>query len=384
MDFRKYPVLCVDDEKPNLLVLKHALSSTFEVHFANSGEEALQLLREIPFAVLLADQRMPRMTGVDLAEQVYAQFPDVERVIITAYSDLQATIDAINRGRVSQFIKKPWTAEELVAVISGRIAAYHQRILAKQFQLRMLRFDGMVSLGLAALGLAHDLRQPLNSMLPSLDAIQFAVAKIERIRPADDQVLGLASEVRKATTRIQEGIGVLRRIADTVFASVKQPAQELERFDLVEISRSALVITRTTVLKVARLRMDLSEVALPVLGSSSRMVQLLVNLLINAAQSFGSRNSLENEVLLAIQGAPGNHAQIVVEDNGSGISEKERQHVFDPLFTTKRLHGSGVGLSICRQVVEEFGGTIKLESQEGQGTRFVVDVPLWHQRVEAQ
>ena len=101
LDYRQYPVLYVDDERANLLVFRHNFSDQFTVLTADNGKEALEILRRENVAVLLTDQRMPSMTGVELAEKVQAAHPEVVRMIVTAYADVHAAIEAINRGQVS-------------------------------------------------------------------------------------------------------------------------------------------------------------------------------------------------------------------------------------------------------------------------------------------
>src|SRR5687768_11480088 len=104
INFRAFPVLYVDDERANLVALRYALGDRFTILTALSGEEGLELLRSRPdIAVLLADFKMPGMTGTELCEQAIAIRPDVIRMILTAYADLHAASEAINRGQVQKF-----------------------------------------------------------------------------------------------------------------------------------------------------------------------------------------------------------------------------------------------------------------------------------------
>ncbi len=106
-------VLYVDDEPSNLKVFQVGFQQRFEVHTARSGEEALQLLAASPgrFGVLLTDQRMPGMTGAELLERAQVAAPEVQRMIVTAYSDMDAVFDAVNRGQVHRYFVKPWNRE---------------------------------------------------------------------------------------------------------------------------------------------------------------------------------------------------------------------------------------------------------------------------------
>src|SRR5689334_24482036 len=103
VEHKLYPVLFVDDEPQNLVVFRYAMEDHFTVLTAQSGAEALQLLQRHQIAVLLADQRMPAMSGVELCARARELQPDAVRIIITAYADIHAAIDAINQGQVSRY-----------------------------------------------------------------------------------------------------------------------------------------------------------------------------------------------------------------------------------------------------------------------------------------
>src|SRR5688572_7546072 len=114
VEYKLYPILFVDDEPQNLVVFRYAMEEHFTVLTAPSGPAALQILQQQQVAVLLADQRMPEMTGVELCAAAREMQPEAVRIIITAYADIHAAIDAINKGAVSRYLVKPWRNEELM------------------------------------------------------------------------------------------------------------------------------------------------------------------------------------------------------------------------------------------------------------------------------
>ena len=115
---RAWPVLYVDDEPGNLLPFTLQFRDEFEIMTAANGHEAMEVLAAAPVAVLLTDHRMPEITGVDLCEQVRDRWPHVLRILVTAYSDQQVAIDAINRGGVLRYITKPWNVESERQILS--------------------------------------------------------------------------------------------------------------------------------------------------------------------------------------------------------------------------------------------------------------------------
>ena len=123
----RHTILYVDDEPDNLLAFKSIFRRTYQVLLAESGEEALRLLAEHPVQLLISDQRMPGMYGTELLEIARSQYPDLVRILLTGYSDLQAVIDAINKGKVYHYVTKPWRAEELDLIIRQALDVYELR-----------------------------------------------------------------------------------------------------------------------------------------------------------------------------------------------------------------------------------------------------------------
>jgi len=120
-------VLYVDDEMQNLISFRASFRKNYNIHIAQSGKEAIDILRNHHIDLILSDQRMPEMTGVELFEQILPQFPDPIRIIITGYSDIQSVINAINKGKVYYYITKPWNAEELKLIMDHALESYQLR-----------------------------------------------------------------------------------------------------------------------------------------------------------------------------------------------------------------------------------------------------------------
>ncbi len=119
-----YYILCVDDEEDNLAVFKSSFRKHYVVLSARSGEEALELLKKHHVDLIVSDQRMPNMTGVELFERIRDEYPDIIRIILTGYSDMQAVIDAINKGKVYHFATKPWDSDELKIILDHALESY--------------------------------------------------------------------------------------------------------------------------------------------------------------------------------------------------------------------------------------------------------------------
>jgi response regulator RpfG family c-di-GMP phosphodiesterase len=130
----KRAILCVDDEKNLLTSLKRLLrKEDYKVHAAESGPEGLELLMEHPVQVVLTDQRMPGMTGVEFLQKVKDMYPDTIRVVLSGYADAYMIVESINEGEVYRFLGKPWNDDELKAVI--RQCFEHYDILKQNVEL---------------------------------------------------------------------------------------------------------------------------------------------------------------------------------------------------------------------------------------------------------
>src|SRR3989442_15504180 len=114
---RKSGVLLVDDERPNLLVLRGFLESGYTVYEADSGRQALEVADKSEIDVVIADQRMPEMTGVEMLEELRSRKPDVAGIVLTGFTDPPALISAINRARVFRFLKKPWQPDDILEAV---------------------------------------------------------------------------------------------------------------------------------------------------------------------------------------------------------------------------------------------------------------------------
>jgi len=129
----KHPILIVDDEPDVLFSLKGLLRHDFELHTAESGEEALKILSEHPVHVIMTDQRMPGMTGVELMNHAKAQFPAAVRIVFTGYADIKAVVHAINSGGLYRYITKPWDPDDLIETLHLAAKRYEDEARRTRF-----------------------------------------------------------------------------------------------------------------------------------------------------------------------------------------------------------------------------------------------------------
>lgn len=134
----KHPILLVDDEPEILFSLRGLLRREFDLHTAQSGAEALEILRQHPIHLIMTDQRMPQMTGVELLRRARGEFPEAIRLVFTGYADIKAVVDAINEGQIYRYLTKPWDPDELVAVLH-QACDYYEHLVERRRLLLDLR-----------------------------------------------------------------------------------------------------------------------------------------------------------------------------------------------------------------------------------------------------
>ncbi len=369
-------ILYIDDDEANLIVLKATCAGELNVVTASSGREGLALLAEQEVAVLLVDQRMPGMTGVEVFEVAREQYPDVVRILITAFTDLTEAIAAINRGHIRRYLRKPWEPEELKAALREAVEIYQTRKKIADLETRLLETERTYALGVVAAEVAHELRNPLAAMSMNLelarirlDAMNRSLAEGGSVDPAN--LVSLTNALEK----IEGAVESSKKIADGLELSHRRRDEETTA-DLGEILELTLKFMRAALLKRARLEVETAVVPI-VQGSPRELGQVLVNLLVNAMQAMPDQPPSES--LVGVRLAPSDEmgwVQLQVYDNGEGIRENLVDRVFDPFFTTKTQGGTGLGLAISKKIVEEAGGTITATSVLGEGTTFTVRLPV--------
>jgi Nif-specific regulatory protein len=140
-----YPVLVVDDEPDNLDAIRFNFGKSFRLLLAGGGEEALALTRQHDVAVIVTDQRMPRMSGLELLKAARELRPDATGIIVTAYTDVDVLIEAINLGRIYRYVTKPWDSKELRGILTHAIERFALLRENRRLQEQLAQYVGMLS-----------------------------------------------------------------------------------------------------------------------------------------------------------------------------------------------------------------------------------------------
>jgi signal transduction histidine kinase len=356
----KRDILYVDDEMDNLIVFEATFEDNFNVVTANSGQQALETLERQSFPVVVADQRMPFMTGAELFEQMRFRYPHTKRVMLTGYADSHAMLDAINQGQVYYFIKKPWDRDLVFSILVRAIESYDLSLSNMALTDRLVANDRCATLGRSAARIAHEMGNQL-CMLPLLELIE------EKYRDHED-LIKMASIARTTHDRLLELVNEVKSFVR--FNHEDQVRQPLQLSDLVHELVEFLRFDRT-------LPMDCLSVQLvadaTVRGNKVNLQQVLVNLLKNAAHAIRDRFDGHIELIVSSKDS---HAELIVADNGHGMTAEVQQRIWETFFTTKGTEGTGLGLDIVKSIVEAHSGRITCHSAPNAGAKFTITLPL--------
>jgi PAS domain S-box-containing protein len=238
----------------------------------------------------------------------------------------------------------------------------------RELDRRLALADRMASVGTLAAGVAHEINNPLSYILSNL---RFLSGELGKLEAKDPERL---EEARKVTHEALEGAERVRRIVLDLHTFAR-PDDKQGPVDVHRVLDLAINIASNQIRVRARIVKDYGQVPL-VQGDESRLGQVAINLLVNAAQAIPEGQPDENEIRVVTRADSAGRTLIEVRDTGCGIPPEIRSHVFEPFFTTKPVGtGTGLGLSICHGIVTALGGEITLESDPGKGSVFRVALP---------
>ncbi len=380
VDYKSYPILYVDDERENLEAFEDEFGEYFTIKTAQCGPDALQIIATEPVALILVDQRMPQMTGVEVLEETSRLDPRIIRILITAYADIEAVIDAINRGNVYQYIKKPWEHEDLRMGIMRGLEHYHaererERLQAERIHnmKKMIQSNRLAAVGTMVSGLVHEIRNPMVSIQTFL---QLVPKKMD-----DKEFLSKYGAIAK------EEADRIERLLEALLSFARPARPVLRPCDLNEVTEKVKQLVEFQARKRnVHIQTVKDETMDKALADPSQIMQVMQNLAINAIQAMGqsgTSGTLHLRTFSAQREDGTDYVGVEVRDTGPGIPKDLIDKIFDPFFTTKE-DGTGLGLSVSYQIINEHNGFIEVKSEEGKGTVFHFYLPVAERRAPEQ
>ncbi|WP_017257816.1 hybrid sensor histidine kinase/response regulator [Pedobacter arcticus] len=356
----KIKILYLDDELNNLIGFKASLRLDYIIYTAQNSTEALAYLDKNPdIRVIFCDQRMPEKTGVEFFEEVRSIHPHPIRILLTAYADIESVIDAINRGNVFRYVKKPWLDTDIISAIeeSNKFYLANSMLSMKNEELR----KAYLELDKFAYSVSHDIRGPLVGISGGVD-LALQSNNIDEIK----EILLL---MEKSVTKLDTFI-----LSMHDYYSLERGELKITAIDFNEVVKETEAIFAIYA-KTAQIDFKINVRQNEPFWSDVISINLIINNLLTNAFKYQRKGADNKKVTLDIEVFRGS-VTIAVGDNGTGIEGKYIDEIFNLFFRASiQESGSGLGLFNVKSSVLKLNGTIDVNSVLDEGTTFTVVIP---------
>jgi signal transduction histidine kinase len=383
---KKHCLLVVDDEPDLVQSVKDLLRFDYKVLVATRAVEGLKIMEREKVHIVMSDQRMPEMSGVEFLKNLRDTHPETVRLLFTAYADLNAVTDAINQGNVYRYISKPWEPDELKTVLRQAVDYYDlqeerrrliQEVQDKNLQLERVNDDLRKANDLKRAFIrvaSHELRTPLTIVMGLSELAKDTPA----VKPPLQEWVG---QIHKASTRLNERVDLVVKM---LHAERFEKPLELCDVPLAGILRGAAAEVASFIERRGQtLDVDAPDSLGTVHADSDKLHDSIVQLLINAIKFTPDGGRIR----LFAEKNPDGTTAITVADNGVGIDAASLPSIFDAFFTRFDVsrhssgdyefdrRGLGLGLSMVKLFVGMHGGRVDVDSKVGVGSKFTIVLP---------
>jgi signal transduction histidine kinase len=386
MNPKDHLILYVDDERPNRIVFEQSMAARYRVKTVASAADALELLKSETVAVLITDQRMPEMSGHELLIRIKALYPETIRIVITAYSDIDPILSAVNEGLVARYLIKPWDRAELDDLLSWALQAYELGRQSSALQLRLMQTERLVTLGSIAAAVLHDFNKPLGNIEGNLERMAPLAAMLSRaaikgapdagLTPADVRaVLALAEDLPDVLRDMETSVALIKGLTSSIHQLTRtdrEPAPS--EVDPLPVIRYAMSVCADIAVRAMGKILYEGPAELPkVRVGSTELTQILINLIANGAQAILARQARGGRVVVRAVDQ-GHMLRFVISDDGVGMNATILAKAGTPFFST-RAEGTGLGVAQCKRLIGRYKEELQIESSEGRGTTVQFSLP---------
>jgi signal transduction histidine kinase len=334
---------------------------TFEVTEAGTGEDGIAILEHEMHDILLLDNKLPGIQGVDVLEYIRKRNYDIVVAMITSYASLDVAIRATRDGAID-FIPKPFTPQELKSSIENITKhQYLKRITHKMNQEgKKIRYQFLSVL-------SHELKAPLNALEGYLRMMQE--------KQAGDRIEDYATPIERSLQRVQGMRNLIMDLLDFTKIRLERKEEKIQEVNLSEVASGSIVTVQPYAIQMdVSINLDI-RTDVVIMADPDDMEIVFNNLTSNAVKY----NKRGGKVEITIDSSD-NEAILIFSDTGIGITQDDTENLFTEFVRiknekTRNISGSGLGLSIVKKVISLYHGTIKVESTPDVGTVFTVRLP---------
>ena len=405
-------ILIVDDEESVRNLFSFCLENRYLCTVAASVAEALELIADNDYELIITDLMMPELTGVDLVDRVLEISPDTAIIMASGVDNPQSALEAVRRGAFDYLIK-PCDMNELEFTVERALQHRRLKMEAQRYRLdletrnrqlargkaelerlqaQIIHHEKMASLGQLAAGIAHEINNPVGFISGNLDVLK---QYIEELRELTDyyENSALPAAVAAGAKLIRDRIGYedlsknLAWLLDDCshgaerISGIVKNLRIFSRLDEAEITRTDVHEGIDSTIRLLSRYYSAGNIRLvreygnlpPVEAFAGQLNQVWLNILVNAAQAVGTRSGRVTIKTFVDEA----FAVIEIRDTGDGIAPENLSRIFEPFFTTKSVgEGTGLGLSISFGIISQHRGTITVESVVKSGTAFIIRLPI--------
>jgi two-component system sensor histidine kinase/response regulator len=351
-------ILYVDDDPGQLTAFRAAFRRDATVFVANSAAKGLEILQTEDIDIIITDQRMPGISGVDFLESIVNDYPDLIKILITGYTDMQDVVDAINKGKIYCYLNKPWHEQELRVIIRNAYDMACTRRLLKERNAQLQKTNN--ELEKFVYSASHDLRAPLMSIK---GIINFAKTQPQQ---QPEEYLNM---IDKSIDRLDVFVGNIINYYQNVKYEIRPSVLDFDKIIRETWASFDYFQGKSKIQLKYHIEQDENFST-----DEFRFQVILNNLLLNAIK-YQNKNRPDQFVSIDLKVAHKN-ATLCIEDSGIGIETEHLGKIFNMFYrATQEKPGSGLGLYIAKEAVEKIGGEIEVSSIIGQGTKFKIVIP---------
>ena len=370
-------ILLVDDEAGIRTVLGIALAdSGYTVHTAENGKQALQVFEQVRPAIVLTDIKMPDMDGIELLRRIKAEDADTEVIMFTGHGDMELAIQSL-KNDATDFVTKPIDDQVLeIALKRAReriklrrqIREYTENLerLVDEKARKLIAAERMAAIGETIAGLSHTIKNIAGGLKGGIFVLEKGIELDDRpyleqgwnlVRGNVDKIHGLSMDLLNYGKYAE----INCRDCDP-----NQPARDIV----------ALLKGRAEAHDIY-LELVPADDAPGCCMDATAIYHCLLNIVTNALDACLEEAVAERDhtvrVTVGTDGADG--IEYRISDTGGGIGAEARTKIFQSFFSTKGTEGTGIGLMLCKKIVDRHGGSIEIESEPDSGTTFIVKLP---------